>query len=410
MIPLDEARRRVLAACSPTPPTEVSIADAVNLVSAEAVTASEDVPGFANSAMDGFALRSVDVSGHGTELRVVASQMAGAGIPREVGRAEAVRIMTGAPLPHGADAVCPLEQARVIECGSAVLIERTIDAGLNVRLPGGDIAIGDTVVEAGAVMTPAHVGVLASLGVTTVRVVPTPLVGVLSVGDELQEGPASLAAGMIRDANRHALIAQLANDGFRTVDLGIVPDDAELLARVLRRATEQCDAVVSSAGISVGDLDVTRDVFDKLSAGFAEWMQVAIKPAKPFAFGRDVATGTPLFGLPGNPVAALVSYELLARPALRLMSGQRELDRPRITASATEAIARKRDGKLHLVRVVATYAKTGRVMVTPVMGQRSHMLSAMARSNALAFVPDGDGVAAGDDVLISVIGDLWCGE
>jgi len=162
-------------------------------------------------------------------------------------------------------------------------------------------------------------------------------------------------------------------------------------------------------GFSVGDLDVNACRLRKLSIGLAESMQVAIKPAKPFAFGRDAATGTPLFGLPGNPVAALVSYELLARPALRLMSGRRELDRPRIAAIATEEIARRRDGKLHIVRVIAAYGPSGRVTVAPVVGQSSHMLSAMARSNALAFLPDGDGLAAGDEVLISVIGDLRFG-
>jgi len=303
-------------------PTEVAIADSVGLVSAESVVARENVPGFANSAMDGFALRSVDVSEHGAELRVVASQMAGDGAPREVGNAEAVRIMTGAPLPHGADAVCPVEQARVIECGNTVLIERTLEAGVNVRLPGEDVAIGDEVIGVGTVVTSAGIGVLASLGVMTLRVVPRPLVGVLSVGDELQDGPAPLGAGMIRDANRHSLIAQLTHDGFGTVDLGIVPDDEEHLAAALGRADERCDAVVSSAGISVGDLAKTRVVYEKISAGLAESMQVAIKPAKPFAFGYDATSSTPLFGLPGNPVATLVSYELLARPALRLMSGQ----------------------------------------------------------------------------------------
>jgi molybdopterin molybdotransferase len=225
-----------------------------------------------------------------------------------------------------------------------------------------------------------------------------PRVGVMSTGDELVEGGA-LARGQIRDSNRPTLLALLRQSGFDTVDLGIVADDEASVTHALTRAVEQCDAVLTSGGVSMGDLDFVKVVLDQI--GEMRWMQVAIKPAKPLAFGTVGAV--PVFGLPGNPVSSMVSYELFARPALRKMAGRRDLDRLQVTATAPDGLPRRPDGKLHLVRVVAVQAEDGTWTVRSAGGQGSHQLSAMAAANALAIVPDGDGVEAGGRARVMLL-------
>ena len=293
------------------------------------------------------------------------------------------------------------ERTRPGEPGT-VVIERSVDAGENVRAPGEDIAAGDEVFAPGTVLTPAHVGVLASLGVEAVTVHPRPRVAVLATGDELVSGPAPLAPGKIRDANRPALLAQLAEDGFVPVDLGRVGDDPDAVAAALERGGASADAVVVTGGVSVGDRDVAKEVVGRLCDDM-RWMQVAIKPAKPFAFGIMTASGVPVFGLPGNPVSALVSYELFARPALRQRAGHGNVDRPRLAAVADADLRRRADGKLHLMRVVASAGPDGTVRVRPVAGQASHQLRSLADADALALVPDGDGVRAGEAVEVLVL-------
>jgi molybdenum cofactor synthesis domain-containing protein len=245
--------------------------------------------------------------------------------------------------------------------------------------------------------------VLSSVGVESLLVQPSPTVGVLSTGDELVTTAGALAPGKIRDANRPALLAQLETDGFGALDLGMAGDDEATLAALLKDAASRCDAVVTSGGVSVGDRDVLKLVLEKLSGATMRSMQVAIKPAKPLAFGVLEATGTPVFGLPGNPVSALVSYELFVRPALRSMAGSAVLDRPRLAAVADVDLPRTRDGKLHLIRVTARAGDDGLVRVRMSGGQGSHMLRAMAESNALALLPDGDGVRCGEHVEVLLL-------
>jgi molybdenum cofactor synthesis domain-containing protein len=245
-----------------------------------------------------------------------------------VGEGEAVRIMTGAPLPPGADAVCMLEHTRAKADGVIVIIEEAVDPGTNVRHTGEDIASGAEVFARGTVLTPPHIGVLASLGLDEVLVYPHLRVGVVSTGDELAQGRGALSPGKIRDANRPALLAQLRAEGWQTIDLGPVGDDEMALLHAFERGALVSDAVVVSGGVGAGDRDFVKVALEKMSEGTMRWMQVAVKPAKPFAFGTLATAGTPVFGLPGNPVAALVSYELFVRPALRAMAGHRGLERP----------------------------------------------------------------------------------
>ena len=395
------ARTRVLSACRRLPAQRVALADALGMVTAEAVAATEPVPPFANTAMDGYALRAADTAGPPVRLRVVGSIAAGAAPEVEVGPGEAVRIMTGAPMPAGADAVVMVERTEQADGGATVVVHQHAEAGDHVRSAGEDLLAGQDVFPAGTVLRPGHLGVLASVGLTDVAVFRRATVGVLSTGDELVEGGGPLRPGQIRDSNRPTLLALVRQAGCAAVDLGRCGDAEADLRQAVGGGVALCDAVVTSGGVSVGDFDYVKVVLDELSGGTMEWMQVAVKPAKPFAFG--VVGGRPVFGLPGNPVSSMVSFELFARPALLTMMGHTGPDRPRVRAVADDALRRRPDGKLHLVRVTASWAGDGRCHVTPAGGQGSHMLHAMALSNALALLPDGPGIDRGDEVDVMLL-------
>jgi molybdenum cofactor synthesis domain-containing protein len=403
LVSVDEARRRVLSACGRLPPVPVPLAQAFGLVLAEPVRAGQAVPPFSNSAMDGYAVRSGDVAGAPVGLRPVGTLMAGDD-PGQifVGQGEAVRIMTGAAMPPGADAVCMVERTRSGD--GWVVIEEAVPAGTNVRPAGDDIAIGDVVFGEGERLSAAHVGVLASLGVESVVVRPRPRVGVLSTGDELVSVPGPLPAGKIRDSNRPCLLAQLHGDGFDAVDLGTAPDEPGALAAAVRRALGVCDAVLTSGGVSVGDRDAVRTVLEGLGGARTCWLRVAVKPGKPFAFSTLPPANVPVFGLPGNPVSAIVSYELFARPALRLMSGYRSLFRPCLAAVCEADLPRRPDGRLHLARVVLSTDRRGALWARPSGRQGSHQLSSLAGANALALLPDGEGALAGETVEVWLLG------
>jgi molybdopterin molybdotransferase len=403
MIPLDEAQRFVLGLCSPLPPVELPLDDALGCVLATTFVATEEIPSFANSSMDGYAVRADDVTEAPVRLRVIGSIMAGHPFDRTVGPGEAARIMTGAPVPPGADAVCMVEETETSPDGRSVVIQRQLHQGDFVRQPGRDVAIGDVIAPAGTVLTPAHLGVLANQGVGSVKVHPRPRVGVLSTGDELFSGTGPLPPGKIRDANRRTLLALARREGWEGVDLGIVGDDEAALVEVLSSAASTCDVILTSGGVSVGDLDLVRVVLEKLSAGKMRWMQVAIRPAKPFAFGVLAESATPVFGLPGNPVSAMVSFELFVRPALRLLSGHHVLHRPVISATAEVDLDRKPDGKLHLLRAQLTLDGPDAWLVRTSGGQESHQLHAMSEANALILLPDGSGVRAGERVSVLLI-------
>lgn len=388
----------ILAACPPLAPRAIPLDDALGRVTAETVMAGHDVPPFANSAMDGFAVRAADTAGAPVALEVVGTAAAGAAPGVEVGPGQAVRIMTGAVVPPGADAIVMVERTSPGPDGW-VNIEAPASPGDHIRHPGEDIRAGQVLFEPGTELGPGHLGVLASVGAETVVAVPPARVGVLSTGDELTSGPGPLLPGQIRDSNRPMLLALVARAGCVPVDLGAVPDDEAAITASIQQGVAGCDAILSSGGVSVGDFDYVKTVLDRL--GDMHWWQVAVRPAKPLAFGTVL--GTPVFGLPGNPVSSMVSFELFARPALRQMTGHRELFRPELPAIADEPLRRRPDGKLHLVRVVATADADGRLHVHPSGGQGSHLLRAMALSNALALLPDGDGVEVGATVKVLLL-------
>jgi molybdopterin molybdotransferase len=402
MIPVDDAQRFVLGQLAPLPPATLPIAAALGCVVSEDVAATEPVPPFANSSMDGYAVRAQDTGDAPVSLQVVGAIMAGHVFDGTVGPGQAVRIMTGAPLPAGVDAVCMVEETET-EADGDVTVLRRLQPGDFVRLPGRDVAVGDVVAPAGTVLTPAHLGVLTNQGLTRVPVHPHPRVGVLSTGDELFTGTGPLPPGKIRDANRATLLALCARERWDCVDLGVAGDDEAALVEALTRGATTCDAVLTSGGVSVGDLDLVKVVLEKLSAGSMRWMQVAIRPAKPFAFGILAGSDLPVFGLPGNPVSAMVSFELFVRPALRILGGHRSLHRPVVRAVAHDDLRRHSDGKLHLLRALVTLERDGRWLVRTTGGQESHQLHAMAEANALLLLPDGDGVTAGEQVDVVLL-------
>jgi len=398
MTPLEDAQAFVLRSCNPLPPVEVDRRDARGLVLAAAVRSTEEVPPFANTAVDGYAVRAADVADVPVELRIVGEIAAGAAPDRAVGPGETVRIMTGAPLPSGVDAVVMVEDSELLD-EHTVRLTRSVEAGAAVRHAGDDVRVGDEVFPAGVVVRPAVDAVLASVNAQHLTVYPRARVAVLSTGDELVDDGSPLRIGQIRESNKTMLAGMLEESGCDVLDLGVVPDREDELERVLRQAAAECDAVVSSGGVSMGDYDVVKAVLGRIAD--MTWMQIAIKPAKPFAFG--LLDGKPVFGLPGNPVSSLVSFELLARPALRRMMGHTSLARPSIVAVADEPLSRQPDEKVHFMRVNGDFGDDGRYHVRPVRAQGSHQLAATASADAMAVVPDGDGIAAGEEVAVVLL-------
>ncbi len=393
MIPLAEAQQAVVDRCAQLPTVTLPLVEALGHVTAGAVTAAEAVPAFDNTAMDGYAVRSADTAAAPVTLDVVDTLAAGRAPDVAVGPGQAVRIMTGAPIPPGADAVIMVERTRALDGGGRVVAEVSVPVGNHVRRAGEDLEAGRVVFEPGEVLQPAHVGVLAGLGIHAISVVRRPRVGVISTGDELVDGAEPLALGQVRDSNRYSLLSLVREAGLEGVDLGLVRDDPEAIRATIARGAAACDAVLTSGGVSMGDYDCVKVVLDEM--GEMSWMQVAIKPAKPFAFG--LVGGTPVFGLPGNTVSSMVSFELLARPALRRMMGHAQLHRPRVQAAAASPLRRHPDGKIHFARVVWSY-RQGRYEVRSAGGQGSHQLSSLAAANGLAVLPDGRGADTGDAV------------
>lgn len=391
--PLEEVQAEVLAAVKPTGSEKVWFSEAVGRVLTSPVEAPQDVPHFANSAMDGFAVQAGDVSEPGAVLEIITDIPAGqvASVPLQAG--QAFRIMTGAAMPEGADTVVRVEETSVT--GDKVTISTSVAAGNYVRPAGGDMPAGEVVFDAGTRLTPLHIGVLAALGVVEPEVAIRPRVGVMSTGDELvpPETP-ELGPGMIRDSNRPMLIAMLEETGVEVVDYGRIPDDPEMLRAAMGRAAAETQFIVTSGGVSMGDYDVTKLVLrDEIGIDF---MQVAMKPGKPFAFGK--IGGALFFGLPGNPVSAMVSYESFARPALLASQGAEAIHRPRVVGVAGEDFHTDA-AKDVFVRVRLSDG----LMATQTGDQASNRLSGAASAEAFAIVPRGVAdIAEGEPVPLQL--------
>ncbi len=370
--------------------------EGVGRVLAKAVVSSEDVPHFANSAMDGFAVRAADVSEPDAVLEVLADLPAGHVASVSMSDGQAIRIMTGAPMPDGADTVVRVEDTAAE--GDKVRIHTVVAEGTYVREAGGDVRAGQVVFDAGLRMGPIHVGVLATLGVVEPMVSRRPRVGVMSTGNELQP-PATqdLAPGMIRDSNRPMLVGLLEDAGAEVIDYGRIGDDADELRAALGRAAVETDAIVTTGGVSMGDYDVTKLVL-RDEAG-VDFIKVAMKPGKPLAFGQ--LGGAPFFGLPGNPVSVVVSFEQFVRPALLTMQGASAVLRPQMTVAAGEKLVTD-PAKTVFIRVRLEGDGVA-LRAIQAGGQASNVLSVAAFADAFAVVPMGvETIDEGEPVLIEL--------
>ncbi len=404
-VSIQQAREIVLADCATLAVVTATIEQARGCVLAQAVISVEDVPGFANSAVDGYAVVAANVQTFPIVLPVVGEIAAGATGEQALATGGAIRIMTGAPIPPGADAVVMVESTERIDDGASVRINVAVQAGQAIRPAGGDISAGTIVYDVGTIVRPAVSGVLASVNARIVSVVPKARVAVMSTGDELIDDGSDLKRGQIRESNKTMLLGMVAEAGAIAVDFGVVRDDEDALETALRSAAETCDAIITSGGVSMGDYDVVKATLSSIAEMI--WMEIAIKPAKPFAFGlllNSAGRRIPIFGLPGNPVSSMVSFELLARPALRSMMGHTSaLMRPMVSAIADAELRRTPDGKVHYQRVTGEFGDDGRYHVRAGGAQGSHQLAASALATALAELPDGSSIPAGSDVNVYLL-------
>lgn len=376
LLSLDEARRRLLAGARLVEGETVGLASAAGRVLVEpAIQAGVDVPAFDNSAMDGFAARAADTPGR---LRLTGEIAAGMATLPTVEPGTTVRIMTGAPMPSGADAVVPIEEAAEHDDGVDLAVARP---GAHVRTAGHDTRRGEQVCLPDE-LSPAGVAVLASLGIGDVTVRRRPVVAILSTGDELADVGAPLGPHQVHDANGVALAAAVREAGGEALLLPRVGDDAVRIERALTDAARRADLVVTSAGVSVGRHDHVRAVLE--SAGTLDFWRVAVQPGKPLAVGE--IGGTPLIGLPGNPVSALVTFELFVRPFIRAMLGLEGDGRVHLTATPTEPMGKDRARRAFL-RVELRQAPD-RIEARPAGGQQSSQLRPLAAANALLVVPE----------------------
>jgi len=388
LLPLEEALRRILDRVTPLGPEVVPLAAAAGRVVFEDAMAVVDLPPFASSAMDGFALRSADTPGR---LPVVARIAAGVPAPRALEAGEAMAIATGGVVPAGADSVVPLEY--VVENDNGVEIPNVVVHGDNVRPRGGDVAAGDVVVPSGARLRAAQIGALAAAGLDHVVVSRRPTISVLATGTELRRPGEPLEPGEVYEANGVLLSTAFATAGAEVELLPVVADDEASHREALERGLA-ADVLVTSGGVSVGPHDLVRRILGELGVEEVFW-GIAVKPGKPLAFG--VRGSTIVFGLPGNPVSSLVGAEVFVRPALLALQGA-TVPGPVFFEGRLAASVRRNAHRDEFLRARSVLSETG-VLLDPVTGQESHMIARAAAADALVLAPRGDGeLAAGESV------------
>ncbi len=381
MITIDEALDRVLGRVRVLPSEEVALLAALGRVTSGDVVSSESVPAFDNSAMDGFAVRGAELEAGRRRFPIVLELPAGTAATRPISEGAAAKIMTGAPLPAGVDTVVPVESTA--QEGDVLVVTETVQTGANVRSAGEDVVAGDVILPRGTRLGPAEIGLLASVGQATVRVARRPRVAILATGSELVPLGDPVGPGQIRNSNSFTAYGQVLEAGAEPVPLGIARDDLDETRRLIGAALEH-DVVITSGGVSVGEWDLVKDVQEELGVERHFW-GVATKPGKPLAFGTKGSTL--VFGVPGNPVASMVSFELYIRPALLASQGRRDVYRPYVVAAAMEKVRRTRERtEARRCRLVHSGSHWGFTTTGP---QGSAILRSMALAQGLALVPPG---------------------
>ncbi|WFB11610.1 molybdopterin molybdotransferase MoeA [Streptomyces sp. LX-29] len=423
---VDEHLADILERVRPLEPIELKLLDAQGCVLVEDVTVPVALPPFDNSSMDGYAVRAADVAGasegHPVVLKVIGDVAAGSGRLPKVGPGQAARIMTGAPLPPGAETVIPVEwtdggsgagpatgmrahSAAPEGAGGQVRVHRGAEAGRHVRRRGSDVGAGELALPAGTVLGPTQIGLLAAIGRATVTVRPRPRVVVLSTGSELVPPGEELTPGRIHDSNSFQLTAAARDAGAIAYRVGAVADDADTLRSTIDDQLVRADAIVTSGGVSVGAYDVVKEAMDEV-----DFRKLAMQPGKPQGFGKVGPDGIPLLALPGNPVSAYVSFELFVRPVIRTLLGLPSVHRTTVRAVCTEGIASSPAGRRQFLRgwyAPETGAEGGpaRGTVTPVGGAGSHLVKALAHANALIVIEeDATEVAPGTELDVVLLG------
>jgi len=401
MLTVAEAQALILREISLLGSERVDLLSALGRALAEEVVSSRDIPPWDNSSMDGYAVRAADTRGATRErparLAVIGEIPAGRVAPRLMGPGEAYRIMTGAPVPEGADAVIPVEEVIVEEDKVACL--REVAPREFVRPVGEDVRRGDLVLSRGTRLGPAALGLLAALGRASVEVYQRPRVAILSTGDELAEIEEPLGPGRITNSNTYTLMAQVRAAGGLPMSLGIARDAPESILERLRWGVT-ADLLISSAGVSVGDHDHVKESLERLGAELRFW-KVAMRPGKPLTFG--LLRGRPVFGLPGNPVSSMVTFELFVRPALLKMMGHRDLFRPRVSAVAALPLSNPGDRQGYLR--VSLAREGGRYHARPTGGQGSSILRSMLQADGLAVVAPDTTIPAGGEAEVLLLSE-----
>ena len=392
----EHAQRLIRETVSPLVQVEtVAVRAALGRVAATDIKSTVRVPNHTNAAMDGYALAGRDLpGGKGKQLQVIGVSMAGKPFDGTVGEGQCVRIMTGAVMPAGTDSV--IIQERVERQGDLITVEEGEKPGANVRRAGEDLEVGAIAIAAGRRLNPSHLGLAASLGFAELPVVRRPRVAFFSNGDELRAVGGTLAIGELYDSNRYTLYGMLSELGVEMVDLGIVPDDADTVAAAFEQAAACADMVITSAGASAGEADYVRQTLGRL--GEVLFYKVAIKPGRPMAFGR---LGDSLFfGLPGNPVSVMATFEIFVKPALRQLAGEAPVEPLRLRVKTTTPL-KKRPGRAEYQRGVLSTDAAGATAVRSTGEQGSGILSSMGEANCFIILPtDSEGVAAGEMVEV----------
>jgi molybdopterin molybdotransferase len=411
MISVEEALEHILKHFKPLEAEEVEILEGLDRVLAEDVYSSVEIPPFTNSAMDGYAVRAADTTGASREnpvtLCVVANVAAGHTTEARVELGTTIRIMTGAPLPEGADTVMRVEdtsdwarprQERSREPSAEVEVYHAAQPGEHVRPAGEDIRQGELVLARGTVIRAQEIGVLASLGKSTVSVIRQPRVAILATGDELLTIDEPVTPGKIRNSNEYSNAALVRRYGGIPVRLGIARDNVEdLTAKIKEGLAQKVDLFLTSAGVSVGDYDVVKDVLN--TEGEMRFWQVRMKPGKPLAFG--LIQGVPLVGLPGNPVSSMVSFEQFVRPAMLVMEGKTRLAKPTVKATLEEDVTNS--GRRRFVRVIVE-KRDGQYYARTTGEQGSGVLTSMVKANGLAIISEAvEAVKAGERVTVQML-------